>query len=186
MLEVFDKIKESISKLQDGINELTGFKTVIESVKQVYNFFDTFFTIIPPEVFLLFIFCAFFLILINNISPTTPRLNITIAVFIFCGVWMFFNKTFAGEYKLSKVLYASLFILIPAYAIEIGKFAYRLLMRNRKIDTVDKLIPAIKEINLQYYEFLNAQTDFTKNPAAFITSVKKLKQSVSDLESKIL
>lgn len=185
MLEIFDKIKAEFDKLQNSINDVLSLKDFFTPIKKIYNLLEVFFSIVPFELILLIIFCALFLILINNISPSTPRINITIAVIIFSGIWIFLNKTFSGEYNFGRVFYTASFILIPAYFFEISRFGIKLAQKNRKINSPESLVPKIKEINLQYYEFLNAGIEFQKNPTAFLSSVKKLKNSLSDLENKI-
>ncbi len=185
MLDIFDKLKVEFDKLQNSINDILSLKDFFSPIKKIYNLLETFFSIVPFELILLLIFCSLFLILINNISPSTPRINITVAVILFSGVWMFLNKTFSGEYNFGRVLYTASFILIPAYFFEISRFGISLAKKSRKINSPESLVPHIKEINLQYYEFLNAQTEYIKDPTAFLSSVKKLKNSLSDLENKI-
>ncbi|MBP9888384.1 MAG: hypothetical protein KBF93_18945 [Leptospiraceae bacterium] len=189
MLDFVDKFKNELVGIQNTLNELLGIKTFIESTKKLFSFFDLFFTIVPPEVILLFIFCALFLVLVNNISPTTPRLNITIAVGIFSVIWLYINQIFTGEYKFLKVFYTSLYILIPAYIVEISKFGYRqtykVIQKSKKIENPNDLIVPIKEINEGYYKFLNAQADYKNNPLDLKKSLQSLKQSIEILENKL-
>lgn len=185
MLEFFDKIKFELIKIQDSINDLLSLKEFFEPIKKIFHLIEIFFSIVPFELILLLIFCSLFLILINSISPTTTRMNLSFGVILFSVIWLFLDKTFTQEFHFGRILYTASFVLVPAYFFEIIRFLFKLIQKNRKINSTENLIPHIKEINLQYYEFLNAQTEFSKNPTAFLTSVKKLKNSLSDLENKI-
>ncbi|MBK8394881.1 MAG: hypothetical protein IPL26_06485 [Leptospiraceae bacterium] len=189
MLDFVDKMKNELLGIQNSLNELLGLKTFVESIKKLISFFDLFFTIIPPEVILLFIFCALVLVLVNNISPTTPRLNITLAVGIFSIIWLYVNQIFTGEYKVLKVFYTSLYILIPAYIVEISKFGYRqtykIIQKSKKIENPEDLIRPIREINEGYSKFLNAQVDYRNNPLDLKNSLQSLKSSIEELEQKL-
>lgn len=189
MLDFVDKLKNELVGIQNTLNELLGIKTFIESMKKLINFFDLFFTIVPPEVILLFIFCALILILVNNISPTTPRLNITFAVGIFSVIWLYVNHVFTGEYKFLRVLYTSLYVLVPAYFFEISKFVYKqvykIRQKTKKIENPEDLINPIREINQGYYQFLNAQADYKNSPLDLKKSLQTLKTSIETLEQKL-
>ncbi len=189
MLDFVDKLKNELVGIQNTLNELLGIKTFIESMKKLINFFDLFFTIVPPEVILLFIFCALILILVNNISPTTPRLNITFAVGIFSVIWLYVNHVFTGEYKFLRVLYISLYVLVPAYFFEISKFGYKqvykIRQKTKKIENPEDLINPIREINQGYYQFLNAQADYKNSPLDLKKSLQTLKASIETLEQKL-
>ena len=189
MLDFVDKLKNELVGIQNTLNELLGIKTFIESMKKLINFFDLFFAIVPPEVILLFIFCALILILVNNISPTTPRLNITFAVGIFSVIWLYVNHVFTGEYKFLRVLYTSLYVLVPVYFIEISKFGYKqvykIRQKTKKIENPEDLINPIREINQGYYQFLNAQADYKNSPLDLKKSLQTLKASIETLEQKL-
>ena len=175
MLDFVDKFKNELVGIQNTLNELLGIKTFIESIKKLISFFDLFFTIVPPEVILLFIFCALILVLVNNISPTTPRINITLAVGIFSVIWLYVNHIFTGEYKVLRVFYTSLYVLVPAYIVEISKFGYRqvynLRQKSKKIDNPDDLLLPIREIN-------NSPLDLKKSLQSLKTSIEALEQKL--------
>ena len=56
MLDFVDKMKNELMGIQNSLNELLGLKTFVESIKKLISFFDLFFTIVPPEVILLFVY----------------------------------------------------------------------------------------------------------------------------------
>ncbi|HMV44117.1 MAG TPA: hypothetical protein PK079_03175 [Leptospiraceae bacterium] len=189
MLDFVDKFKSELLGIQNTLNELLGIKTFIDSLKKTAQFFDLFFSIVPFEVILLLIFCALFLVLVNNISPTTPRINITIAVGLFCVISLYINHIFTGEYKFLHVFYISLYVLVPAYSVELSKFAYKQIynirQKSMKIENPEELVKSIREINQRYYEFLNAQADFKNNPLDLKKSAANLKSSIEQLEKRI-
>ncbi len=189
MLDFVDKFKNELVGIQNTLNEILGIKTFIESLKKLISFFELFFAIVPPEVILLFIFCALILILVNSISPTTPRINITLAVGIFSIIWLYVNHVFTGEYKFLRVFYTSLYVLVPAYIVEISKFgykqAYNLRQKSKKIENPEDLINPIREINQGYYQFLNAQADYKNSPLDLKKSLQALKTSIETLEQKL-
>lgn len=185
MTEIIDKLKNELNSIRESLNEILGFKTYLESFKKVINFFDTFFSIVPPELILLLLFCGIVLILVNNISPTTPRLNITMAVVLFCGVWLYVNHLFTGEYRFIRVFYTSLFILVPAYGIEISRFTYRKIANAKKINNSRDLIDPINELHLHYYQLVKAQASMDANPADFKDALRKIKETAESIEKRI-
>jgi hypothetical protein len=140
-------------------------------------------------VILLFIFCALILVVVNNISPTTPRLNITLAAGIFSIIWLYVNHIFTGEYRFLRVFYTSLYILVPAYIVEISKlgykYSYTLIQKSKKIENAEDLVLPIREINQGYYQFLNAQADYKNSPLELKKSLQALKVSIETLEKKL-
>jgi hypothetical protein len=188
MTDFIDKIKNELMNIQNGVNEILSFKSIIETFKSIFNALDMFFTIFPIEVLLLFIFCAIFLILINNISPTTPRLNITLGSLLYGILFLYIIHLLTGEWKFLKAITTISYIIIPAYFLEFSKLMIKYIKKNfiaKKIENKKDLVQFMKEIHSNYSEFMNAELDFENNTSDLKSSVQKLKNSIIQLESKL-
>ena len=188
MADFIYKIKNELLNIQNGVNEILSFKSIIESFKSIFNALDIFFTIFPIEVLLLFVFCAIFLILINNISPSTPRLNITLGSLIYGILFLYIIHLFTGEWRILKAISTVSYILIPAYFLELSKFIIKYIKKNfitKKIENKKDLLLFMKEIHSSYSEFICAEIDFENNTSELKSSIQKLKNSIIELESKL-
>ncbi|MCB1179158.1 MAG: hypothetical protein KDK36_16360 [Leptospiraceae bacterium] len=180
--EVPGKIQELWNSNLEIFNMLKEWK---EKLGKFINFWDTFFTIVPFEVILLLVFTALLMILINNISPTSPRINLTIGVILFAIIYLYITNLFTGEWKTFRIIYICSFVLVPAYFLEIGKFAkkkiQKVIYKNMGKDT-GIIQSQIVNIHSSYGDFLKSQTDIQNNPGEFLRNLKELKTSILDLE----
>lgn len=113
----FEDIKRNYESLENSL------KTITTAYQKTILFFDSFFTWVPPEVILLFVFSVFLLILINNLSPSTPRANLTLSTILLCILWGYLNNAITGEIKFLWIAKTGLYILIPVYFFSIIGFA---------------------------------------------------------------
>jgi hypothetical protein len=118
VFEFFEKIQKQILDLQNTINQFQ------QSWEKFQKFWDLFFTIVPWEVLLLLLFSVIFLSLLNSVSPATPRSNLTLAVLLLAGLWAYFWSIFSDNVGYGKIVFSSLYILLPLHAFGIGKFGY--------------------------------------------------------------
>ncbi|MBE7413031.1 MAG: hypothetical protein L6Q54_03625 [Leptospiraceae bacterium] len=123
---LFEDIKRNYESLENSL------KTITTAYQKTILFFDNFFSWIPPEVILLFIFSVLLLILINNLSPSTPRANLTFSVGLLCLIWVYLNKSITSEYKIFWVFKTSLYVLIPVYCFSIFGFILQYLIKIYK------------------------------------------------------
>lgn len=187
-----DILKEIYGKIIELWNSNLELLQQIKDWKQkIYHFIELgekFFSIVPPEVILLFFSVALVMILLNNISPTTPRINLTIGVILFGITYIYLVYIFTNEWKIFRILYISSFILVPAYLLEIIYFSkkiyFRITFKKENLNSpVVKL--ALRNIHFDYAELVNYQNFLEEQPEKFIESLKKLESSVSKLRSMI-
>jgi hypothetical protein len=187
-----DFLKELPSKIQELWNSNLEIFNLLKEWKGKINkwteFWDVFFTIVPFEVLLLLVFTALLMVLINNISPNSPRINLTIGVFLFAISYLYIVHLFTNEWKIGRILYISSFLLVPAYILEISKFGkksvQKYMYRKLRKDT-GILQSSIVEIHEKYGKFLQSQTKISENPTDFFNSLKSLQKSLHDLENLV-
>lgn len=187
-----DTIKEIYQKLVEVWNSnlelLTQVKEWKQKISNFIDFMDKFFSIIPPEVILLFLCVSLVMLLLNNISPTTPRINLTVGVFIFGVIYIYVVHIFTSEWKILRVIYISSFILVPAYFLEILSSIKRLYLRStlKKQNLNSPLVKAnLQDIHFHYAELVSSQNFLSEQPEKFIIALRKLEDSISKLRSTL-
>jgi len=149
--DFFKEINQNFKTLQESIQTLT------DAYKKTTDFFNTLFNWIPPEVILLFLLTILLLILINNLSPSTPRANLTVSVVLLCILWLYLNRLFTTEFKFFYVLKSSLYVLIPIYSLTILSFGTSKLIavyRKRRIVNASTLEVTINNVQKIYHEYM--------------------------------
>ncbi|MCC6447206.1 MAG: hypothetical protein IT215_00785 [Chitinophagaceae bacterium] len=167
-LQIFNMLKEWKIKLEDFI-----------------KFWDTFFNIVPFEVLILLLFTALVMILINNISPTSPRINLTVGVFLFAFLYLYLANLFTNEWKFGRIIYICSFVLVPAYILEITSFGkkrvQKYLYKNLGKDT-GILNASLKKVHSEYGNFLQSQVTIANHPEEFVKNLRSLKKAILELE----
>ncbi|MCX7998641.1 MAG: hypothetical protein N3A69_06780 [Leptospiraceae bacterium] len=187
-----DTVKEIYQKLLELWNSNIELFTQVKELKQkVFSFFDLiekFFSVVPPEVILLILFFSLVMVILNNISPTTPRINLTVGVLIFGVIYVYVVHVFTNEWKIFRIIYISAFVLVPAYFLEIVSFIRKLYLRST-LNYENLNSPLVKnnlqDIHFHYAEFINSQNFLTEQPEKFAIALKKLENSVSQLRTTI-
>ncbi len=183
-----DTLKEIYHKLTDLLTSNLEIFQVIKDWKQKISnfieFWDKFFSIIPWEVILLLLFVSLVMILLNNISPTTPRINLTIGSIIFGVSYIYVVHIFTSEWKILKILYIISFVLVPAYFLEIFSFLKKIYFRS-KLNQLDLnssyFKTSLQNIHHEYAELASSQTILNEQPERFMTALEKLEKSIHNL-----
>ncbi|MCB1158949.1 MAG: hypothetical protein H7A25_17260 [Leptospiraceae bacterium] len=186
--EGFINLKEGFVGLKESFKEMqTSFQELKLAQKKLEHTLDQFFSFIPLEVFILLLLAVLLLVILNSISPTTVRGNLSISIFLLCALWMYANQLLLKEYRLLKVLHTAAYILVPAYLMELGRlgkwiykyFRYRKLKPERLQD-----LPVMTEgIHTSYSKFIISQN--RGNFIQFVDSIKDLKMEIEKLEKKL-
>lgn len=155
--DFFQKIQNQIVEIQTTINQI---KTSWENFQK---FWDLFFTLVPWEVLLLLIFSVILLSIFNSISPSTPKANLTISVAFLAFLWLYFWSLFSKEVSYSKVIFSSLYILIPLHAIGVGQWVYgfgkKMYWKKRRVSP-KQWETALHQISLDYHNFMGKAHGF--------------------------
>lgn len=147
--DFFKEINQNFKTLQESIQTLT------DGYKKTTDFFTTLFNWVPPEVILIFLLSILLLILINNLSPSTPRANLTVSVFLLCIGWLYLNRLFTNEFKFFYVLKISLYILLPIYSLTIISFGVSKLIviyRKKRMVSTSSLEGSMENVQKIYHE----------------------------------
>lgn len=81
------------------------------------------------DLFLVLIFSLIIVYLFNTVSPTTSRLNYTLAVLIVSVLRAFFHNALSQTWNLGPVLLTVAYLLIPAYSVFLIRFGFSFLKR---------------------------------------------------------
>lgn len=134
-------------------------KTITTAYQKTILFFDSFFTWVPPEVILLFVFSVFLLILINNLSPSTPRANLTFSTILLCILWGYLNNAITGEIKFLWIVKTGLYVIVPVYSFSIFGFLLQKGIeahRNRKKVTASSIEEYVAKMETAYHSAMGA------------------------------
>lgn len=188
-MEIIKEIPEKIQLLWNTNLEILQ---MLRDWKLKYGafveFWDKFFTVVPPEVILLLVFTSLIMLLLNNISPTTPRINLTIGVGLFTWIYVYTSHAFTGEWRLLRVIYIDAFVLIPAYFIEIFGLAKRYWnkVRFKSLDPNSAHFQeSIAQIHRAYSEMLISEGQIHTNPGRFVQSLTDLEKNIQELRTSI-
>lgn len=123
-MEWITDIKNSIERIE------TTIQGTVATYQKISLFLEHFFTLIPPDVLLLYIVLSLFLIFMNNLSPQTPRINISILLVLYTFVRLQFNQLFYSEWHWQRVLVADLYVILPVFGLSFFRFFYKFLTRR--------------------------------------------------------
>ncbi|MDX1959602.1 MAG: hypothetical protein SFU98_13585 [Leptospiraceae bacterium] len=188
MTEFFAEIKAKLIELWTKSSETYELlKSIGVKLESIQKSLDAFFTVIPVEVILLFLFTTLVLVLLNSISPKTTRINLTIGVFIFAIIYLYIAHLLTNEWKFLRLLYICSFILVPAYIVEIFSFVKKMIFKQMYLQGKASgfLNDSIDDINQSYAEFLKSQHHFSKDPVLFLSNLESLKVKLEKLEATI-
>lgn len=187
-----DTLKEIYQKLIDLWHSHLEIFQVIKDWKQKISsfleFWDKFFSLVPWEVILLLVCVSLIMVLLNNISPTTPRINLTIGVVVFGVVYTYVVYILTNQWKILRIVYISSFVLVPTYFVEIFLLFKKLYLRSTfKNLTLNSsyLKDSLQSIHREYAEFVSSQTLLNEEPEKFILALKKLENSISNLRTTL-
>ncbi|TGK81822.1 hypothetical protein EHQ24_11050 [Leptospira noumeaensis] len=185
--DFFQKIQNQIVEIQTTINQI---KTSWENFQK---FWDLFFTLVPWEVLLLLIFSVILLSVFNSVSPKTPKANLTIAILLLSALWIYFWGLFSKEISYGKVIFASLYILIPLHAIGLGQWVYgfgkKLYWKKRRIQP--KIWEsALHQLSSDYHKLVgNAHLfheNIQENRNSLLEEIKRMEESIQGIKSLLL
>jgi len=184
-----ESIKEILEKIQalwnTNLEIFQMLKTWKTKYEEIINFIDKFFTIVPYEIIFLFFFVALFMVLLNNISPTTPRINLTVGVVIFSVMYLYIINIFTNQWKILRILYVDSFILVPAYLVEISRLIkktwYKIKFKELSANS-SYFQASLAEVHKAYADLLISEINFSKNPENFVTSLSNLETKIQTLK----
>ncbi len=179
VFEFFEKIQKQILDLQNSIHQFQ------ESWDRFQKFWDFFLGIVPWEVLLLLAFSVILLSLFNSVSPSTPKLNLSLAVLGLAFLWGYFWGLFSESVNYWTIVKAALYILLPLHAIGLGTWGYRFYRQrtfaNRRIKPRD-WEESLGSISKDYNSLMAAA--YSKNDA-LLENQTEIKNKIADLEKSI-
>jgi len=175
----FEKIQKQILDLQNSINQFQ------QSWEKVQKFWDLFFTIVPWEVLLLLVFSVIFLSIFNSVSPSTPKSNLTIVVLLLAGVWAYFWGLFSEDVSYLKIIFTSLYILLPVHIFGIGNFGYKYIQKWNL--TKKRIRPrtweeSLDQISRDYNQMMSSAYGKTES---VVENAAELKTKIANLEASL-
>lgn len=187
-----ETIKEVSEKIQELWNSNLEIFRMLKDWKGKYDefilFMEKFFAIVPPELILLLVFVAIMMLLLNSISPTTPRINLTMGVFIFSIIYLYVINVFTGEWRVIRILYIDLFVLVPAYMVEIFGFGKRqwYKFRFKEISSNSGYVKnCLYDIHKSYADLILSETSISDDPEKFLNSLSILERNIKEFREKI-
>ncbi|PJZ46943.1 hypothetical protein [Leptospira brenneri] len=185
--DFFHKIQNQIIEIQTTINQI---KTSWENFQK---FWDLFFTLVPWEVLLLLIFSVILLSVFNSVSPKTPKANLTLAVLLLSALWIYFWGLFSKEVTYSKVIIASLYILVPLHAIGIfqilSQWGKKWYWNQRRIQPKN-WDSALHQLSLDYHQLVGKahlyHNEIQENRGNLREEIERMERSIQGIKSLLL
>ncbi|MCU0824860.1 MAG: hypothetical protein MUF77_09495 [Leptospira sp.] len=182
--EYFQKIQIQIIEIKDSLIQI---KQSWESLQKAW---DLFFTIVPWEVLLLLIFSVILLSIFNSISPSSPKLNLTFAVVLLSFLWSYFWGLFSESVSYTKVIWTSLYILIPLHffgilqiAIQYSKKVY---WNRRRIQPRD-WDSALHQLSQDYHELMSKahlfHASIEENRSGILEGIHRMEKTILGLKT---
>lgn len=182
--DFFQKIQNQIVEIQTTINQI---KTSWENFQK---FWDLFFTLVPWEVLLLLIFSVILLSIFNSVSPKTPKANLTIAVLLLASLWIYFWGLFGKEVSYSRVIFVSLYILVPLHAIGLFQILYRFgkkIYWNKRRIQPKVWDSALHQLSLDYHQLVGKahlyHEEIQENRDSLYQEMERLELSLKGIKS---
>lgn len=182
--EYFQKIQIQIIEIKDSLIQI---KQSWESLQKAW---DLFFTIVPWEVLLLLIFSVILLSIFNSISPSSPKLNLTFAVVLLSFLWSYFWGLFSESVSYTKVIWTSLYILIPLHFFGILQiaiqYAKKVYWNRRRIQPKD-WDSALHQLSQDYHELMSKahlfHASIEENRSGILEGIHRMEKTILGLKT---
>lgn len=182
--EYFQKIQIQIIEIKDSLIQI---KQSWESLQKAW---DLFFTIVPWEVLLLLIFSVILLSIFNSISPSSPKLNLTFAVVLLSFLWSYFWGLFSESVSYTKVIWTSLYILIPLHFFGILQiaiqYAKKVYWNRRRIQPRD-WDSALHQLSQDYHELMSKahlfHASIEENRSGILEGIHRMEKTILGLKT---
>lgn len=122
---LYNRILEAIQEIQSSIESIQKFLESFHAiVSAILQFLKPIFNFIPWEVWLLLFIVILLLNWVNNLFPTTPRMNYSILVVFILILWGYtYYQAFPNEpVPYFKIVRAGVYLLLPVYIVSLLSF----------------------------------------------------------------
>lgn len=103
-------MKMDFDRLSQSIDDL------VKTYYAIVNFLEIVSNLFPLDLVLVLIFSIPLLLVFNSLSPSSPRINYTLAVLLVSGIRTFLQHSISQSWEIFAVSKTALILLLPAYA----------------------------------------------------------------------
>ncbi|TGK07083.1 hypothetical protein EHO59_02945 [Leptospira semungkisensis] len=188
--QFFSNLKADFDRLNQSVDDL------VKTYNAIVHFLDLISNLFPVDLILVLILSIPLLYIINTLSPSSPRINYTIAVVFVSGLRSFLSHAISETWNLFAVSKTAILLLLPAYFFVLVKL---MISWGRRYRTKKR---ALSPKNLEYsfeslqkaYHTLSAEiySDLSKNETKsfvdgerFLPKIKDLEESIAGLKTLI-
>ena len=105
MWEIIEKIPQKLEQLLQKIEQISqSIQKILDVFEKISSFFSTISNFLPEYFFLIFFISLFFLFLLNNFLPQTPKFNFTLSVCLTSIILLIFQVSFWKIFKVASIL----------------------------------------------------------------------------------
>ncbi|PJZ70023.1 hypothetical protein CH373_12765 [Leptospira perolatii] len=116
--QFFSNLKADFDRLSQSIDDLVKtYNAIVQLLELVSNLF-------PLDLVLVLLFSIPLLLVLNSLSPSSPRINYTFSVVFVSGLRFFLQYSISQSWNLWPVLKTLLLLLLPAYGLILTKFVF--------------------------------------------------------------
>ncbi|TGK21217.1 hypothetical protein EHO61_05060 [Leptospira fluminis] len=181
--QFFSNLKTDFDRLSQSIDNL------VKTYNAIVDFLELVSNIFPLDLVLVLLFSIPLLIVFNSLSPSSPRINYTIAVLAVSGIRSFLQHSISQSWDLFATFKTALILLLPAYGFLVSRFLfgigrkYRLRKRALAPRNLEESFAFVQSSFRSLTAELYKELESTEN-RSFVDD-KKLLPAVRDLEESL-
>lgn len=97
---------------------------LVKTYYAIVNFLEIVSNLFPLDLVLVLIFSIPLLLVFNSLSPSSPRINYTLAVLLVSGMRTFLQHSISQSWEIFAVSKTALILLLPAYSFLLSRFLF--------------------------------------------------------------
>ncbi|TGK11641.1 hypothetical protein EHO60_04910 [Leptospira fletcheri] len=114
--QFFSNLKADFDRLSQSIDNL------VKTYNAIVDFLELVSSIFPLDLVLVLLFSIPLLVVFNSLSPSSPRINYTIAVLAVSGIRSFLQHSISESWDLFATVKTAVILLLPAYGFLLSRF----------------------------------------------------------------
>lgn len=161
---------------------------LVKTYYAIVNFLEIVSNLFPLDLILVLIFSIPLLLVFNSLSPSSPRINYTLAVLLVSGIRIFLQHSISQSWEVFAASKTALILLLPAYGFLLIRFFFvrvrKLISRKKALsprnleESLGALQSAYRTLTIEIYSELDSigsEPVYRKNK--FLPALKELEEA---------
>ncbi|TGK03073.1 hypothetical protein EHQ53_06355 [Leptospira langatensis] len=188
--QFFSNLKADFDRLNQSVDDL------VRTYNAIVQFLDLISNLFPVDLVLVLLLSIPLLYIINTLSPSSPRINYTIAVVFVSGLRSFLSHAIYETWNLFAVSKTAILLLLPAYFLVLLKllvsWGRRYRIRQKALSprnlesSFENLQKTYRTLSAEIYSNLSkSETKGFVDGERLLPSIKELEESIAGLKTLI-